>query len=103
MRETPAAVYRADARGPGAALAPCSVDAVITSPPYPTEKDYTRSTRLESVLLGFLGGRQELRAPKQGWCAQTPRSLRASAGPFSHMTMPTPMRLSPAIQPGWSE
>ncbi len=28
-------------------------DAVITSPPYPNEKDYTRITRLESVILGF--------------------------------------------------
>lgn len=29
------------------------VDFVITSPPYPTEKDYTRQTRLELVFLGY--------------------------------------------------
>src|SRR5579883_1785325 len=43
----PATVYRADARELARLLAPASVDAVITSPPYPNEKDYTRTTRLE--------------------------------------------------------
>jgi hypothetical protein len=38
---------------------------VITSPPYPNEKDYTRTTRLESVLLGFINNKTELRALKQ--------------------------------------
>jgi len=38
-----------------------SVNAVITSPPYPNEKDYTRTTRLESVLLGFINSKKELR------------------------------------------
>lgn len=32
-----------------------SCDAVITSPPYPNEKDYTRIMRVESVLLGLIG------------------------------------------------
>ena len=31
-----------------------SIDCVITSPPYPNEKDYSRTTRLESVILGFI-------------------------------------------------
>ena len=42
-----------------------SVDAVITSPPYPNEKDYTRTTRLESVLLGFINNKEELRELKK--------------------------------------
>ncbi len=58
-------VYQADARHPMEALAPASVDAVITSPPYPNEKDYTRTTRLESVLLGFVHTKQDLRALKR--------------------------------------
>ncbi|HEY8477963.1 MAG TPA: DNA methyltransferase, partial [Chloroflexota bacterium] len=37
----------------------------ITSPPYPNEKDYTRATRLESVILGFIRHRDDLRALKQ--------------------------------------
>lgn len=42
-----------------------SIDAVITSPPYPNEKDYTRTTRLESVLLGFIKDIYELRKYKK--------------------------------------
>lgn len=58
-------VHRADARVAGGVLAPASIDAVITSPPYPNEKDYTRTTRLESVLLGFLRDRADLRRHKR--------------------------------------
>lgn len=46
-------------------IKPNSIDAVITSPPYPNEKDYTRTTRLESVLLGFINNREELRELKK--------------------------------------
>ncbi|MDX9993171.1 MAG: DNA methyltransferase [Anaerolineales bacterium] len=46
-------------------LEPNSIDAVITSPPYPNEKDYTRTTRLESVLLGFINNKEELRGLKK--------------------------------------
>jgi hypothetical protein len=46
-------------------IEPKSVDAVITSPPYPNEKDYTRTTRLESVLLGFINSKEELRELKK--------------------------------------
>lgn len=42
-----------------------SVDVVITSPPYPNEKDYTRITRLESVILGFISNLEELRKFKK--------------------------------------
>jgi len=59
-----AEVYLADARNLNNIL-PNSVDAVITSPPYPNEKDYTRTTRLESVLLGFIRNKAELRELKQ--------------------------------------
>ena len=41
-------------------ILPSSIDAVITSPPYPNEKDYTRTMRLESVLLGFVSNKAEL-------------------------------------------
>jgi len=40
------------------------VDAVITSPPYPNEKDYTRITRLEMALLGFVRDKKDLRQLK---------------------------------------
>jgi hypothetical protein len=71
----PAAVHLADARNPGAVLAPRSVDGVITSPPYPNEKDYTRATRLESVLLGFYDSKQELRTHKRNLIRSNTRGV----------------------------
>jgi hypothetical protein len=41
------------------------IDGVITSPPYPNEKDYTRITRVESVLLGLISDRPALRVVKE--------------------------------------
>lgn len=58
-------VVKADARQADEALERRSIDAVITSPPYPNEKDYTRTTRLESVVLGLVRSRAELRQLKQ--------------------------------------
>jgi hypothetical protein len=58
-------VFLADARQINQIIAPQSIAAVITSPPYPNEKDYTRTTRLESVLLGFMANRADLRASKE--------------------------------------
>ncbi len=78
LQKLPAAsaiVYHADSRQLLNVLEPCSVDAVITSPPYPNEKDYTRTTRLESVLLGFIQNRAELRALKQGLVRSNTRNV----------------------------
>ena len=65
LRNVPAIVYQADSRRFASLMRPESVSAVITSPPYPNEKDYTRMTRMESVLLGFIDSREELRALKK--------------------------------------
>lgn len=59
------AVFLADARKPAKVIEKCSIDAVITSPPYPNEKDYTRTTRLESVVLGFIKDMSHLRSFKK--------------------------------------
>ncbi len=89
-------VQRGDSRQIADLLAPQSVDAVITSPPYPNEKDYTRTTRLESVLLGFISDKVQLRDLKRTlvrsntrgvykeddddrWVAQHPRIQRIAA------------------------
>jgi hypothetical protein len=58
-------VYTGDSRRCSELLAKGSIDAVFTSPPYPNEKDYTRTTRLESVLLGFISDKNDLRAVKR--------------------------------------
>ncbi len=73
--ETPASVHRADARQLTTLLQPQSINAVFTSPPYPNEKDYTRTTRLESVLLGFIQNKEELRALKKGLLRSNTRNV----------------------------
>ena len=73
-----ATVYQADARQVLRVLPEHSIDAVITSPPYPNEKDYTRTTRLESVLLGFIKSKQDLRALKQDLIRSNTRGVYKS-------------------------
>ncbi|MGH7906383.1 MAG: DNA methyltransferase, partial [Candidatus Binataceae bacterium] len=63
--DTESLVLRNDSRNLSEILPPNSIDMVITSPPYPNEKDYTRATRLETVLLGFIRSKGDLRAIKQ--------------------------------------
>ena len=64
-----------DSRHVSQIIQPNSVDAVITSPPYPNEKDYTRTTRLESVVLGFININEELRLYKKQLIRSNTRSV----------------------------
>lgn len=75
IESPPARVYHADSRRIAQVVDPCSIDAVITSPPYPNEKDYTRTTRLESVLFGFIRDKAELRALKRGLVRSNTRGV----------------------------
>lgn len=60
-----ASVIQGDARYCEGFLKPAQrFAAVISSPPYPTEHDYTRNSRLELALLGFVSDRDSLRAIK---------------------------------------
>src|SRR5437667_4529487 len=59
----PCKVHCTDARE--LAGIPDGVSAVITSPPYPNEKDYTRTTRVESILLRLVTDRASLRELKE--------------------------------------
>lgn len=68
-------VYLGDARNVSSIIEPNSVDAVITSPPYPNEKDYTRTTRLESVVLGFIKSKAELREMKKSFIRSNTRGV----------------------------
>jgi len=61
------------------------INAVITSPPYPNEKDYTRSTRLESVLLDFIRNKQELRDIKEKLLRSNSRNVFASDTDGEHI------------------
>lgn len=69
------AVIRGDSRELGVLLNPGSADAVITSPPYPNEKDYSRTTRLESVVLGFINTKDELRRFKKEFIRSNTRGI----------------------------
>jgi len=77
VADVPARAIHADARSLPSVLEPRSVDALICSPPYPNEKDYTRATRLESVLLGFIRTKGELRAVKRGLVRSNTRTVYA--------------------------
>ena len=78
LGDTPAVIHRADARQILQVIEPNSIDAVITSPPYPNEKDYTRTTRLESVVLGFVNNKAELRAIKRSLVRSNTRGVYKS-------------------------
>ena len=73
--KVPACIYQGDARRVDQILRPRSVDTVITSPPYPNEKDYTRTTRLESVILGLIGDVNGLRELKKGLIRSNTRGV----------------------------
>jgi hypothetical protein len=51
------------------------VNFIITSPPYPNEKDYTRTTRLESVILGLVSGKKGLRTLKEQLLRSNSRNI----------------------------
>lgn len=68
-------VFLSDSRDPTTLLKHRQVSAVITSPPYPNEKDYTRTTRLESVMLGFVSDKDDLRAMKKSMLRSNTRGV----------------------------
>jgi DNA modification methylase len=73
LGDVPVAVVEDDARtlehSPGA------ITAVITSPPYPNEKDYTRTTRVESILLRILTDKAGLRGLKESLLRSNTRNV----------------------------
>jgi hypothetical protein len=66
-------VKQADARNLEGISA--EITAVITSPPYPNEKDYTRTTRVESLILGLLSDRESLRHVKESLLRSNTRNI----------------------------
>ncbi len=75
QNNTHAVIHHADSRQLNELLPSESIDAVFTSPPYPNEKDYTRTTRLESVMLGFINNKAELRLLKKGLLRSNTRNV----------------------------
>jgi DNA modification methylase len=62
------------------------IDIVFTSPPYPNEKDYTRTTRLESVLLGYINSNTELKKYKKYLLRSNTRNIYKSDDDEKYIT-----------------
>jgi len=77
-------VYCGDARRL-ATLVGEPIDYVITSPPYPNEKDYTRITRLELVLLGFISEKSDLRRVKEEMLRSHTRNVYVADDDSAHV------------------
>jgi DNA modification methylase len=75
LNRVSATVLHADSREALGAITPGSVDMVICSPPYPNEKDYTRTTRLETVLLGYASSKADLQRIKRGLVRSNTRTV----------------------------
>jgi len=73
--ETFSQSFLSDSRNLKEQLNDYKISAVITSPPYPNEKDYTRTTRLESVLLGFINSSEELKKLKKTFLRSNTRGV----------------------------
>jgi len=66
-------VFADDART--MARLPDGITGVITSPPYPNEKDYTRTTRVESILLRLISDKASLREMKESLLRSNTRNI----------------------------
>lgn len=75
QRRHQSVIHRADSRFLASTLPTHSVSAVFTSPPYPNEKDYTRTTRLETVILGLAHSMADLRTLKRSLVRSNTRSV----------------------------
>ena len=72
---TEAIVLSGDARYLDHLIEDKSIDFVIASPPYPNEKDYSRTTRLESVVLGYMVDGLDLKRHKRGMLASNTKAV----------------------------
>jgi DNA modification methylase len=73
LAATPSRILSADARE--LAQLPEDISAIITSPPYPNEKDYTRTTRVESILLRLMTDKAGLRGIKESLLRSNTRNI----------------------------
>jgi hypothetical protein len=82
---TTSTAWQGDSREIAEILPPESVDLLITSPPYPNEKDYTRTTRLESVVLGLVQTKADLRELKKTLVRSNTRSVYVTDRDDAHV------------------
>jgi hypothetical protein len=73
-----ARVHQADARDLTDIIESDSIDLVFTSPPYPTDIEYTRQTRAELYFLGFIENMDDVRAIKKAMVRGSPKNIYKS-------------------------
>ncbi|MFW6107289.1 MAG: hypothetical protein ACOC8A_01215 [bacterium] len=71
----PADVLEADARDLGGRLAANGADLVFTSPPYPTDIEYTRQSRAELFFLDFIRTMEDVRRIKKTMVRGSPKNI----------------------------
>jgi DNA modification methylase len=76
LHERPKArVHLGDARHLGEQVASGMVDLIFTSPPYPTDIEYTRQTRAELYFLDFIETMDDVRAIKKRMVRGSPKNI----------------------------
>ena len=74
-KQPKARVVQGDARDLSGQVEPDSVDVLFTSPPYPTDIEYTRQTRAELYFLGFIETMDDVRAIKKRMVRGSPKNI----------------------------
>ncbi|HUT34255.1 MAG TPA: DNA methyltransferase [Planctomycetota bacterium] len=74
-KQPKARVVQGDARDLTGQVAADSVDVLFTSPPYPTDIEYTRQTRAELYFLGFIETMDDVRAIKKRMVRGSPKNI----------------------------
>lgn len=85
LRDTRSDIINGDARSISKLPIRRKVNFVITSPPYPNEKDYSRTTRLESVLLGYINNKDQLRAIKKQFIRSNTKNIYKEDDDFRYV------------------
>lgn len=75
LSNIPSQIINGDSRIINPSTITSKVNFVITSPPYPNEKDYSRTTRLESVLLGYIKTKDDLRNIKKNFIRSNTKNV----------------------------
>lgn len=78
-------IFNGDARSISNLPVEKKVNFIITSPPYPNEKDYSRTTRLESVLLGFINSKEQLRSVKKRFIRSNTKNVYKADSDFQYV------------------
>lgn len=85
LRDTRSDIINGDARSISKLPIRRKVNFVITSPPYPNEKDYSRTTRLESVLLGYINNKDQLRSMKKQFIRSNTKNIYKEDDDFRYV------------------